>query len=84
MSRVCTSLRTPDGGEDKLLRFTNRLEDEKKRSRYTNTREISLACGAHANLCSCAVSGRSWLVVSAIFSAAAPCSRQELLHAAQD
>lgn len=39
--------------------------------------EISLACGAHANLCSCAVSARPWLVVSAIFSAASPCLRQE-------
>lgn len=57
-------------GEGQTVEIHDRLEDERI-SRYTNTRGVPLACGVHANLCSCGrIAGRSWLVVPAIFSAA--------------
>lgn len=70
-----TFLRAWDG-RGQTVKIHEPSRGRKKRSRYTNTRERSLSHAAHANLCSC-VSTRPWLVVSAIFSAASPCLRQE-------
>lgn len=56
-------------GEGQTVEIHDRLEDERI-SRYTNTCRVPLACGVHANLCSCGrIAGRSWLVAPAIFSA---------------